>query len=101
MQNDPLYKYRYTLAGLLLALALNVVIAALIGAAVGELLFGDSYGARAWTYIALLLYVIAGTVALFFSLKDAPPEQGLDIGRLALWAVSLWFWPLLIFRRRG
>lgn len=97
MHNDPLWKYRHTLIGILLSLVASVFIAALLGAAIGPL-FADTYLARALTYAALLLYVVAGAVVLFITLKNGD-QQPLSAGRLALWLASLWLWPLLLMRR--
>ena len=96
--NDPLWRLRHALAGLGLALACSVVIAALIGSVIGDLL-GGTYGWRAGTYSALLLYVVVGAVVLF--VKVAQHEtQALSVGRLARWVFSLWLWPVLLWAHR-
>ena len=98
--NDPLWRLRHALAGMGLALACSVVIAALIGSVVGDAL-GGTYGWRVGTYAVLLLYVVAGAVVLF--VKVAQHEtQPLSVGRLARWVLSLWLWPALLWAaRRG
>ncbi len=98
LDNDPLWKLRHALAGLALALLASVFIAALAGRMVGDL-FGDSYNVRVTVYGLLLLYVVAGTAVLFA--KVARHEtRPLSPGRVLLWIVSLWTWPLLLATRR-
>lgn len=96
---DPLWKLRHALVGLLLALAVSVPLAAWLGAALADR-FADSYGARVACFAALLAYVIAGAVLLF--VKVARHEtRPLTAPRLLLWLASLWAWPLLLALRRG
>ncbi len=98
--NDPLWKLRHALAGLALALALSVPLAAWLGATLADL-WGDSYGRRVAVYALLLAHVVAGTVLLFVKVArhETRPLTG---GRLLLWLASLWLWPLLLLaRRRG
>lgn len=99
-ENDPLWKLRHALAGLALALLASVLIAAMAGAFIGDLV-GDSYGARVTAYGLLLLYVVVGAGVLFA--KVARHEtRPLSVSRLALWIASLWLWPaLLLSRGRG
>jgi hypothetical protein len=99
--NDPLWKLRHALLGLLIALLVSVPLAALLGSALGDAL-GGTYGTRVAVYGALLLYVIAGAVVLF--LKVARHEtRPLSAGRVLRWLASLWLWPLLLLagRRTG
>ena len=99
LDNDPLWKLRHALAGLALALLASVLIAAGLGAFVGDL-FGDSYHRRVAVYGVLLLYVVVGAGVLFF--KVAQHEQRpLSPARVLLWTASLWAWPLLLAARRG
>lgn len=100
MQNDPLWTLRHALAGVAIALALSVPIAALVGAALGDWL-GNSYGWRAGLYGLLLAYVVTGTAVLF--VKVARHEKRpLSVRRVGLWLASLWLWPaLLLFRARA
>lgn len=94
LDNDPLWKLRHALAGLVLALLASVLLAAFLGSFVGDL-FGDSYGRRVAIYSALLLYVVVGAVVMF--IKVAQHEtRPLNAGRVALWIASLWAWPLLL-----
>jgi 4-amino-4-deoxy-L-arabinose transferase-like glycosyltransferase len=95
--NDPLWQLRHALLGLALALLLSVPLAALIARGLGDLI-ADSYAWRAGLYSALLAYVVLGAVVLF--LRVARHEtRPLRLGRLGLWLVSLWLWPLLLARR--
>ena len=99
LDNDPLYKLRHALLGLMLALGLSVPLASWLGSVLAGL-FVDSYGARVAVYSVLLAYVIAGAVMLF--IKVAQHEtRPLNLGRLLMWLASLWCWPLLLLRRGG
>lgn len=96
--NDPLWRLRHALAGLLLALVLAVPIAALAGSWLGGWI-GDSYTARVSVYSALLLYLVVGSVVLF--MRVARHEtQPVSAARVVLWLASLWLWPLLLLPRR-
>lgn len=92
--NDPLTKYGRPLAGVLIAVIVSMLIAAMIG---GALPF--DYQGRAWTYTGLVLYVIAGAVVVFRMTYEGE-RQPLSLGRIVKWIVSLWLWPLLLVRRR-
>lgn len=99
-ENDPLWKLRHALVGVGLALLLSVFIAAFAGAFLGDVIVGDSYGARVGFYSALLLYVVVGAGVLFA--KVARHEtRPVSLGRLALWVASLWLWPGLWWVARG
>ena len=88
--DDPFARYAPTLAAMLLAVVLNLVVAALIG---GAMPF--EYAGRAGAFIGLLLYVIAGGVVLFR--RVAAAESGpLTPARVLRWALSMWLWPLLL-----
>ena len=98
MQNDPLWNLRHALAGVALALLLSVPLAALAGRVLGDA-WGDSYNLRVAIYGALLLHVVVGAVVLF--VRVARHEtRALAPGRLLLWLVSLWLWPLLLAARK-
>ena len=102
MQNDPLWRLRHALAGVALALLGSVLLAALIGSAVGDQL-GGTYGARVATYGALLAYVTVGAVVLFVRVAQHETRP-LSARRAGLWLASLWVWPLLLRgarRQRG
>ena len=94
MQNDPLWKLRFALAGVGLALLLSVPMAALLGSWLGDAV-GGTYGWRAGLYSALLLYVVVGAFVLFA--KVARHEtRPLSAQRVGLWLASLWLWPGLL-----
>lgn len=98
MQDDPLWRLRHALAGMALALLASVLLAAVLGRVVGDLI-ADSYGLRVALYSGLLVYVIVGAVLLF--LRVAQHEtRPLSAGRVLLWLASLWLWPVLLLRRR-
>lgn len=98
-ENDPLWRLRHGLAGVMVALLLSVPIAAMIGSVVGDAA-GGTYGARVAVYAGLLAYVIAGAAVLF--VKVAQHEtRPLTVRRAGLWLASLWVWPVLLAIRRG
>jgi hypothetical protein len=94
-QQDPLWKLRHALAGVAIALLLAVLAAALAGRVLGDLLGGD-YGMRSAIYGVLLLYVVIGAGVLFAKVAQHETRP-LSAGRVALWFVSLWLWPALLF----
>ena len=98
LDNDPLWKLRHALAGLGLALIASVLLAALLGAFVGDL-FGDSYYRRVAIYAALLVYVLVGAAVLFVKVAQHE-KRPLSPGRVLLWTASLWVWPVLLKGRR-
>ena len=88
--NDPLWRLRHALAGIGLALACSVLIAAVAGSLLGDAL-GGTYAWRAGVYAALLLYVLVGAVVLF--VKVAQHEtRPLNAGRLARWVLRAAPW---------
>jgi len=92
--NDPLWRLRHALAGILLALLLSLLPAALLGGWLGDR-FGESYGARVACYGALLLYLVVGAVVLV--VRVAPHEtRPLSPRRALRWLLSLWLWPALL-----
>ncbi len=97
-ENDPLWKLRHALIGLGLALLLSVLAAALLGRVIGEAISGESggdYGSRVTVYGLLLLYVVVGAVVLF--VKVARHEtRPVSAGRVLVWFLSLWLWPVLL-----
>jgi MFS family permease len=98
LDNDPLWKLRHALAGLALALIASVVLAALLGAFVGDLI-GGSYGHRVAVYAGLLVYVVVGAGVLFVKVAQHE-KRPLSVGRVLLWTASLWAWPMLLAGRR-
>lgn len=100
LPDDPLYRLRHALAGLTIAVALSVPLAAMAGSALA-VLFGDSYETRVAIYGVLLLHVIVGAGVLFARVARHE-TRALSVGRVLLWLVSLWLWPLLfLMRSRG
>lgn len=100
MQNDPLWNLRHALAGVGVALLLSVLIAAMLGGALGDFL-GGTYGWRAGTYGALLLYVVVGAFVLFAKVARFETRP-LSAQRIGLWLASLWLWPgLLLVAQRA
>lgn len=97
LDNDPLYKLRHALLGLMLALGISVPLAAWLGAVLTGM-FVDSYGTRVAVYGVLLAYVIAGAVMLFIKVAQHETRR-LTLPRLLVWLASLWCWPLLLLRR--
>ena len=82
-----------------LALVGAVLVAAMAGAFLGDLI-GGGYGTRVAFYGALLLYVVVGAGVLFA--KVARHEtRPLSVGRVGLWFVSLWLWPALLLGLRN
>jgi hypothetical protein len=92
--NDPLVKYGRSLAGVLIAVVISMMIAALIG---GSLAL--DYSARAWVYTGLVCYVIAGGFVVF-RLTAGAEKGALTVGRVLKWTASLWVWPLFLLLRR-
>jgi hypothetical protein len=97
MQNDPLWKLRHALVGVGLALLLAVLIAAMAGSLLADLM-GGGYGLRVACYSALLLYVVVGAFVLFAKVAQHETRPA-SAGRVGLWLVSLWLWPGLLLRR--
>jgi putative Ca2+/H+ antiporter (TMEM165/GDT1 family) len=91
--NDPLVRLMRPLLGVLAATFINVLIAAMIG---GALPF--EYSGRAWSYTALVLYVIVGAVMIFRLTAEA--ERDFSPARVVKWALSIWLWPLLLLASR-
>jgi hypothetical protein len=90
---DPLARYGKPLAAVLIAVAISLVIAALIGGSMPL-----EYTGRALTYLALVVYVIVGAFVVFRLAAEG--EQSLAPARLLKWTLSVWLWPVL-WRRRG
>jgi putative Ca2+/H+ antiporter (TMEM165/GDT1 family) len=92
---DPLLKFLGPLAAVLIALAISVFIAAMIG---GAMPF--EYTGRALVYLGVLLYVIVGAVVMF-RVAAAGESQGLSFDRVSKWVLSIWLWPLLLLSHRA
>jgi hypothetical protein len=94
LENDPLLRYGRALAGVLIAVVISMLIAALIG---GSLPL--DYDGRAWVYTGLMTYVIAGGFVVF-RLTAGGERGGLSAARILRWVASLWIWPLFLLLRR-
>lgn len=92
---DPLLRLLRPLAGVLVATFLNVLVAALIG---GALPF--DYAGRAWSYTALVLYLIVGAV-LLFRLTATAERRRFTPASVLTWMLSIWLWPALLLARRS
>jgi hypothetical protein len=93
--DDPLLKYGSPLAGVLIAIIVSMMLAATVA---GQL-DGD-YETRAVVYTVAVLWVLAGAAVMFLLVHRG--ERGrLSVGRVLLWTISIWLWPLfLVLRRR-
>lgn len=94
--NDPLWRMRHALVGLLVALLLSVLLASWLGATVADRFVGATYNDRLIVYAVLLVHVVAGAVVLFIRVARHETRP-LTLPRLGLWLLSLWLWPLLCF----
>jgi len=94
---DPLARMGMTLACALLAQIANVMLAALMASAAP-----GGYRVRAWTFLILVLWTMVGTVLLVIRTARAGPGRQagrIRPGRVALWIVSPWVWPILVRMR--
>jgi hypothetical protein len=92
--DDPFLKIARPLAGVLIAVVVSMLIAAMIGGALPL-----DYNGRAWVYTGLLCYVIAGAVVVF-KLASGGETQPLTAARIVKWTLSLWAWPALLLASR-
>ena len=92
--NDPLTRIARPLAGVLIAVVISMLVAAMIGGALPL-----EYTGRAWVYTGLMCYVIAGAVVVF-RLAAGGETQPLTPARIVKWTLSLWAWPALLLARR-
>ena len=92
--NDPLTRIARPLAGVLIAVVISMLVAAMIGGALPL-----EYAGRAWVYTGLMCYVIAGVVVVF-RLAAGGETQPLTPARIVKWTLSLWAWPALLLARR-
>jgi hypothetical protein len=88
--------------GAALACALIAQIVSVLLAAVFAAQVPGGYRVRSWVFLAALLWSLAGTVLLLVrtaagaGTTDTKPVR---LGRIALWLVSSWVWPLLVHRQ--
>ncbi|MDQ3214581.1 MAG: hypothetical protein M3P99_00655 [Pseudomonadota bacterium] len=87
-ENDPLIKYGAPLAGVLIALVLSVLVAAMVAAQIG-----DDYQTRVWVYAGFVLWVVIGA-AVIFMLAHRSEAAPLSVSRVLLWTASIWLWPV-------
>jgi hypothetical protein len=97
--DDPLSTLGPALVRALIAQAVNVLLAALFAAQMP-----GGYRVRSWAFLAALLWSVAGTVVLLVRTTGAPGRRetgSVRAGRIALWLISSWLWPILVRRRRS
>jgi hypothetical protein len=92
--DDPLLKYGSPLAAVLIAIIVSMMLAATVA---GQL--EADYQTRALVYAAAVLWVLAGA-AVMFLLAHRGESGRLSVGRVLLWTISIWLWPLFLFWRR-
>jgi hypothetical protein len=96
---DPLSSLGPALVCALIAQAISVVLAAVFA---GQMPGG--YRVRSSVFVAALLWSVAGTVFLLIRTTAGAGRaetKGIRLGRIALWLVSSWVWPILVLRRRS
>ncbi len=93
-EDDPLARYGPPLAGVICALVLSVLVAAMVAGQIGE-----KYETRALVYAGFVLWVLLGA-AVVFVLAHRGEAGRLSIARVLLWAASIWLWPVFIALRR-
>jgi hypothetical protein len=81
------------LACALAAQIVNVLLAAVFAAQVP-----GGYRVRSWVFLAGLLWSVAGTALLLIRTAARADGRGVRLGRIALWVVSIWLWPILMRR---
>ncbi|MBA3253402.1 MAG: hypothetical protein M3496_13290, partial [Pseudomonadota bacterium] len=96
-EDDPLTRLGAPLAAVLIAFVLSVMVAAMVA---GHM--EGAYETRALVYTGFVLWVLLGA-AVVFVIAHRGEAGRLSIGRVLLWAASIWLWPLflLLRRRRG
>lgn len=92
---DPLARA----GGLMLAVVLAFIVSVFAAALLASQLPGG-YRARALGYLALVLWVLSGSVLLFRATYVRGEPGPFRIARVAAWTVSIWLWPLLLLGRR-
>jgi len=94
-QHDPLAAMGPALTCALIAQAGNVLLAAVVAAQVP-----GGYRVRSTVFLVALLWSLAGTVLLLIRTAGAGATCTVRPGRIALWLVSAWVWPILAWSRR-
>ena len=92
-EDDPLARYGPPLAGVIFALVLSVLVAAMIAGQIG-----DAYLTRALVYAGFVLWIVLGA-AVVFVLAHRGEAGRLSIARVLLWAASIWLWPVFLLLR--
>ena len=93
-EDDPLARYGPPLAGVICALVLSVLVAAMVAGQIG-----DAYQTRALVYAGFVLWVVLGA-AVVFILAHRGEAGRLSITRVLLWTASIWLWPVFVLLRR-
>ena len=96
--NDPLARFGPPLAGVLIAVVLSVLMAAMVAGQIE-----GAYQTRALVYAGFVLWVVLGA-AVIFILAHRGEAAPLSLSRVLLWAASIWLWPfflLLNYRRKS
>jgi len=95
---DPLAELGPALACALIAQVVSVLLAAVFAAQAP-----GGYRVRSWVFLAALLWSVVGTVLLLIRTAGATRSNDagqVRLGRIALWLVSSWVWPMLVRRQR-
>ncbi len=93
-EDDPLTRYGPPLAGVLIAVVLSVLVAAMVAGQID-----DTYETRALVYAGFVLWVLLGA-AVVFVIAHRGEAGRLSIARVLLWAASIWLWPVFLLLRR-
>ena len=96
---DPLSSFGPALVCALSAQTVSVLLAAVFASQMP-----GGYRVRAWVFLTALLWSVAGTVVLLIrtaGAKGTAQARTVGLGRIALWLISSWVWPILVLRRRA
>ena len=93
-EDDPLTRYGPPLAGVILALVLSILVAAMIAGQIE-----GAYQTRALVYAGFVLWVVLGA-AVVFVIAHRGEAGRLSLARVLLWAASMWLWPVFLLLRR-
>jgi hypothetical protein len=95
---DPLAELGPALVCALIAQLVSVLLAAALAAKMP-----GGYRVRSWVFLAALSWSLAGTVLLLIRTAGSSRSGNagqIGFGRIALWLVSSWVWPILVRRQR-